>query len=586
MNRFIVPLLLAFLPASLAAQEGEPADTSAASSEQVDVGMDADSVAPPAFPLFARPPARSPEIARRWSFAELKMIPALDLGGYLEFGPWMTPVRAGFLEGPGTFVFAGSGSPSLQYSIDGYEFVPLGSGYLDTHQLSVVEVEQLDLLREPGGYRLSSRSYRRSRSDAYSRVEGGTGDRSTNIIRAALATEIFGGPWGFGFDRLDTRGSDENGSMERTTIWGKISYPLMAGIWGQFEYRRTVMGRDSLAAPDRTDIVFRFRAPLGSGWSADLIGGRASETITPAGAEDLPDSLVTKPSFAATQLAARVGRESEHWGLSASVRALGGDGVPDFLNEASVRVDLGPLGILGRGRWESWSDFIASSGYAILRLALPARLSASLEAEDGARGLWGVQPAASREFFTRVTAGAGFRSGLWDLLVRGGRWRVDPSTGLGAPFDSAAVVGGGTVTVFEARGRMPLFRLFKGQVSAGGFYQIREAGAFLYWPKDQWYVEGRYHLQPVKGQLDILFTGQGGVRGAMLVQDANAGPGFFFPNEDLNWFRGEVVIRVKDVHIFWDFTGYNSLTGLPSDIPGFPFPTSRSHFGLKWEFWN
>ena len=54
------------------------------------------------------------------------MIAALDLGGYLEFGPWMTPVRAGFLEGPGTFVFAGSGSPSLQYSIDGYEFVPLG----------------------------------------------------------------------------------------------------------------------------------------------------------------------------------------------------------------------------------------------------------------------------------------------------------------------------------------------------------------------------------------------------------------------------------------------------------------------------
>ncbi len=55
---------------------------------------------------------------------------------------------------------------------------------------------------------------------------------------------------------------------------------------------------------------------------------------------------------------------------------------------------------------------------------------------------------------------------------------------------------------------------------------------------------------------------------------------------ELNWFRGEIVVRVKDVHIYWNYEFFNAATEAPADVPGFAFPPARTHFGVKWEFWN
>ena len=176
--------------------------------------------------------------------------------------------------------------------------------------------------------------------------------------------------------------------------------------------------------------------------------------------------------------------------------------------------------------------------------------------------------------------------GFWDLSVKGGRWRVDPSPALGAPFDSLMALGGGTVSVFEARATVPVLRLFDGQLTAGAYYQIREAGAFLYWPKDQWFLEGRYHNLALEDQLEIDLSARGGVRGPMLVSDIATAPTFVFASENLNWFRGELVVRIKDVHIFWTLEGFDSQIVNPFDVPGLVLPRSRSFFGLRWQFWN
>lgn len=563
-----------------------PQDTTAQQPQDTGAAAQPDTTEVRVFPRFTVADSVSPLMARRWEHEDLLGRGALDAGELLEFEPELVPIRAGFFEGPQAHLFAGAGGTSVRWLVDGYELVPLGTvGYLDTHLISIAEYDRVDLLRGPGGYRLEADLFRRQRREAYSRVNGGTGDRDTNLIGGIFAARLFGAPMAFGFDRVDSRGSVELGSMERNSIWTQLSYPLPADVWGQIEFRRTVADRDSLIGTDRTDVILRFRRRLGPSWTADVIAGRASVTETPGGTAQLPDSLVEKASFSARQLAVRAGGRGPVWSATFSLRAFDGDGVPDWLNEATLGAKLGPLRVSGTGRHERWSDLTLYSGYGRAGLRLPYGLRLAAEVEDGGRGLVGSSPAIRRQFFTRVSGEIGFRQGLWDLRLKSGRWRVDPSPGLGVPFDSAVSLPGGTVGVLEARGTVPLFRLFGGQLTAGGHYQIREAGAVLYWPKDRWFLEGRYYKRALQDQLEIDLTARGGVRGPMLVTDPALDPALVSSSADLVWFRAEMVIRVKDVRIFWNIEGFDAAEE-SFDVPGFNFPTSRSHFGLRWEFWN
>jgi len=100
-----------------------------------------------------------------------------------------------------------------------------------------------------------------------------------------------------------------------------------------------------------------------------------------------------------------------------------------------------------------------------------------------------------------------------------------------------------------------------------------------------WQAEGRWYLQGKGGQLEIWLTGMGGVRGPLLVPDESLGPGAAVPTGDLYWFRAEAAVRVLDVHIYYNYEIFNA-TEVRGDLPGFPLPLVRDHFGVKWEFWN
>ncbi|UCC48322.1 MAG: hypothetical protein JSV41_12790 [Gemmatimonadota bacterium] len=573
--------------AVLSAQEPDTAavDRPAAEAQVPDSAVAADTLAVLVFPEFPRPASRDLWVAGDWDLRDILATGALTLADILEFTPALDPIRLGFLEGPQVAVFAGGGAAGLRYDVDGYEIAPLAGGPLDLHLISLVEQQRLMLAREPGGYHLFSESYRNDRREPYSKIEAGTGYRGVDVLRGLLSSSLAGGLIGFGFDRIVTDGLPELGSSVRDVLWANYARELLWGVWGQVEYRNTTSDRDSFPAPKRTDWILRLRRPLGEGWHADLVAG--SSTLEQPAAFPIPDVPVDSPQkFTARQLALRGARTAERWRAQVTLRAWDGDGVPKLEPAATLELRAGPASLYASGRYAHWGDFGGAAVYGALSLDLPLGLRTFAEVEDGERGLFGGVP-VERQFFTRWTAGAEATLLKWRVGARGGRWRVDPSPALGLPADSAESLRGGTVSVVDAWASGPILEIFGGQLEAGGRVFVREAGPFLYWPKESWQAEGRYHLLGKGGQLEIWVTGVGGVRGALLVPDESLGPGAASPTGDLSWFRAEAVVRVLDVHIYYNYEIFNAaeLSGR-GDLPGILLPLARYHFGVKWEFWN
>lgn len=574
---------------ALAAQEADsvaaaPRDTAAA--QVPDSLAAADSAVIHTFPIFPDMASREPGLAWQWEFPDILGTGALTFGQLLEFTPFLDQVRSGFLEGPQMAIFAGRGAASLRYNSEGYEIVPLLGGGLDLRLLPLVEQQRIRLVHEPGGYRVSEQNYRNSGPDPYSRIEAGTGDRRTNLLRAFLSSRISRAVVTLAFDQVDTRGSAETGRSKRTVLQASLAYPLPLGLWAQVEYRGATTEREMFPDPARSDWIVRLRRAFADGWYADLVAGSASLKSEPLLVPEVPDTLAPVPlDETVRQVALRAARTAERWQAFLSLRFWDGEDVPTFEPEASFELQAGPASFFASGRYAYWEkDIQTAAGYASLLLELPLGLRLMAEAEEGDRGLFGFEPLKWMEF-SRWTLGGEAKLWSWKLGARGGRWRSIPSPALGEPVDSLRSLPGGTVTVVEAWATGPLFKLFGGSLEGGGRYAAREQGLFLYWPSDGWRLEGTYRLTAIAGQLGIRVIGMGGIRGPMWVADQSAGPEVIVSTGDLAWWRAAIVVRIQDLYVFYNYQFYDS-RGVVGDVPGFGLPSGRYHFGVKWEFWN
>ncbi|MEE8550061.1 MAG: hypothetical protein V3T08_02275, partial [Gemmatimonadota bacterium] len=306
----------------------------------------------------------------------------------------------------------------------------------------------------------------------------------------------------------------------------------------------------------------------------------AAEPPAPGAADTMPQLLSVRGS----QIALRGARVSERWRALLSLRVWDGEGLPEFEPQASLEFDAGPASVYARGKYSDWGAFRAGGGYGAVKVSLPLGFRAIGEVEGGDRGLIAGLP-VNRIRYMRWTLGGQRELHGWTLSARGGRWKVKASPGIGLPFDSAAVRDGGTVRVFEASAGGPVLKLFRGALSLNGRYFRRQAGMFLYWPQQEWHIGGTYRTLLLGDQLELLIKGLGGIRGSMVVEDRTQQPAAFFSADDLFWFLGEVVVRIRDVHVFFTYEAFDSDTG-PKDVPGFPLRRARTLFGLKWEFWN
>jgi hypothetical protein len=557
-----------------------------------------DTLPPLAFPIFPDPADREVGLAWQWGLRDLLSTGALTLGKILEFTPFFNPVRAGFLEGPEVAVFAGRGPASLRVNEDGYEIVPILGGALDLRTEPLAQIEGMSLVFEPGGYRLYAKSYRNTQSAPYSRIEAGTGDRQTNLLRGFLSSRIGKSLVGFGFDRIDTTGQSELGDSQRTIVWLSLARQLPLGLWGQIEYRNSTSDRTSFPSPSRRDWVFRLRRPFGDGWHADLIAGSGRLKI---------DATETNPAVerSVRQIGVRGARTTENWRAFLALRYWDGENVPPFESEGSFEMEAGRASFFASGRYAYWEDFHSAAVYTSFSFRLPLGLRALAEAEEGDRGIFGrlprwdpqalaerirrprsaprysEDPPAQRFNFTRWTAGGELKLWSWKLGAKAGRWRSAPSLAVGAPIDTIVSLPGGTVSVFEAWASGRLLSVFGGNLMGGGRYTSRGEGDFLYWPKDGWRLDGVYQVSGLEDQLDVRLTGMIGIRGPMWVTDAAD----IVLTSDLLWWRVEAVVRVKDFFLFYNYEFYDS-AGVLGDLPGYPLLPSRYHFGVKWEFWN
>jgi hypothetical protein len=560
------------IPGPLAAQDPDPA-TPRPEVQEADTTA-ADTTPAPSFPLFPDPASERPGVAQDWEMMDLLSTGALSFADLLEFTPFLDPLRAGFLEGPQSVIFAGGGGGSFGYTLDGYEIVPLTSAALDLHLISLVELQRMALVREPGGYRAYSQTYRNPRHEPYSRIEAGNGDRQTNLLRAFLSSGIGRARIALGYDRIDTDGFIASGESKRDVVFANLAYPLPWGVWGQLEFRSTSADRDLFPNPKRTDWILRLRRPFGDGWHTDLVAGHASASDSVGG--ELRES-------GASQVALRTAHTSSIWRAQVTLRAWDGDGVPTFEPEASLQLRAGPASLYASGRYEKWDDFSVASGYAGLEVNLPLNIRLLAEVEEGDRGLFG-ESVRRRYQFTRWTAGGELTVLGWTVGARGGNWRTEPSPALGPPADSAVSLPGGTVGVIEAWARGRLFRLFGGEMSIGGWYRNREKGAFYYWPQESFRADALYYVLGLRDQLEVWIKLLGGRRGATRVPPPNLNEGWV-TTAPQDWFRAEAVVRIKDFFLFYNYE-YFIAGGLAEDIPGLSLPNTRIHFGVKWEFWN
>jgi len=534
-----------------------------------------DTLPPPTFPIFPDPASREVGLAWQWSMRDLLSTGALTLGKILEVTPVFVPVRVGFLEGPKVAVFAGRGAASLRVNEDGYEIVPILGGALDLRTEPLAQIESMNLFYEPGGYRLNAQSYRNTQSEPYSRIEAGTGDRQTNLLRGFLSSRIGKSLVGFGFDRIDTAG--QLGDSQRTIVWFSLARQLPLGLWGQIEYRNSTTDRTSLPSPSRRDWVLRLRRPFGDGWHADLIAGSGRLKV-----DSTEASLALERSV--RQIGVRGARTTENWRAFLALRYWDGENVPPFESEGSFELEAGRASLFASGRYAYWEDFHSAAIYTSFSFRLPLGLRALAEAEEGDRGIFGRIP--RRRFgFTRWTAGAELGLWSWKLGAKAGRWRSAPSLAVGAPIDTIVSLPGGTVSVFEAWASGRLLSVFGGSLTGGGRYTSRGEGEFLYWPSDGWRLDGVYHVSALEDQLDVRLTGMIGIRGPMWVTGFGAEGEDIVLTGDLLWWRVEAVIRIKDFFLFYNYEFYDS-AGVLGDLPGYPFVPGRYHFGVKWEFWN
>ncbi len=533
---------------------------------------------PDTTPILPELPLPDAWVVARWGRAELLRSSALTLGELLLSVPELGAIRFGFLEGSSALTCCGAGPAAVEYTVDGYRVSPLGVSALEPVELPLAELASVEVRRVAGGYRVDLTSVRLRERTPYSTVEGGTGDYDVTLLRGLFLAAFAGGEFGFGFDRVDT-GGRELGGMERIGLWFQYSRRLPLGFGGAVQWRRSDVNRASLEAPDRRDLVARVRRRFGRQWTVDLSAAHAATRIDSVSGGALPQRNA----------------EATTWGivtafhdraLQAALRVHGwnGDAVPDWV--ASLEWNLSPYrwidlgGDARRSAWGDLGDFDEGAVRLWLRPVSALALGAELEAGDRKVPGREALPAVA---YRRATVHAAVEVARFEVEASVGRWRTTPAPPFGFEFDrDLAALAGGDVTVWRVRGSAPTpiwpIRLV-------GRYERRGTGTFFYWPRERAEAGGLFHGEFLAGQLEVRGDFRVVVRGPMRAATVETTPPSIALLPQRLGSVGELVVRVKDVRVFFSFEGFRDLLE-SADVAGAPLPRSRTTFGLKWEFWN
>ena len=307
---------------------------------------------------------------------------AATVGDLLARVPGVYLWRGGGIGRPELPNFAGRGAASVEYSLDGVPYLPLGpdSVSVDPALLPLGLVERVEIERWAGQLRVALHTRRHDRLAARSHIVLGAGARSLTMYQGAIERRFLSG-FGFGGGAEYLKSPASTGQYQNTQIWGYTSFVRSDRFGLELQYLGASPDRDAFSEGGvigerhegrRSDLLARAFIGRGTGGTprADLVAARSA--FDSAGIDQSVSQLGGALSLRAATWSARAAafRQSRWTSL---------DGSAALSWSPATFLTLAADGVYRQ------HDGARSSRWVGLRggLVLPARLSLSASARSG-----------------------------------------------------------------------------------------------------------------------------------------------------------------------------------------------------------
>jgi len=509
-----------------------------------------------------------------------------------EHVPGIRPLRGGFFAGPHHLFDGIYGAGFVTFRIDGREIPSLERAQTDLRRISLISVSSVRVYREAAGLIVEVDTYRHDAGEAYSQIGGGTGSPSLQTLNAAFANGLASAyTIEAAIDLLDEK--DGGVPNDRFEAMARLSWMPVGNDFGvQFEYRSETVDRTAVDTADirRKSVLLRARGNVGEEGQVEVYGALSNYRLKPQNV--VGDS--TEPTRDANVLGARLTTPIGAGRARVEARFSGGSAYPSLRTEISGTYPVGPLWVEGGLDFGNWTDFSASSWRAAAAfsdtLLVPFTVRAFGASGDRGIGLPAFSRSESVGFSSYGLAGE-FRLGSTHISGRYATQRLDRQLGLGAAFDSAAVLDSSRVdvTTWEARLEGPLVPIGKiihglDPITLRAFYRQNSASGALpiYVPDNIGRVELILHDFFFQGNLEFWLSGYIERRGQRLLP--RPGQTDLVAVSSFTWPGGQIMLKIADFRLFYRFA--NPAGQLAFDIPGTNFPLNEGLFGIQWEFFN
>jgi len=576
------------------------ADSLVAPLDQPLVGTLQDSTVDESYALLAAPldlpPDASSSVVMELDRDRILQSNALTLLELLEEYPGFMPLRATWFGGPHQVMSGALGPAFLTVLVNGREVTTMDGGQPDLTRFPIAYLQRVRLIRASAGWVIELTTLSREKADAYSRIEGGTGDPGLSRLRL-----VFDNGLGRSFrvaasaDLVDAVGDHPSNNFD---FFGLVEWVPGDGPSGvAFSYESESVDRDVYfpVSLRRTEMFLRGQVELGPSLRLEAFGGQTGWKEEDA--EALPEVEPDDRSVVSGGVAIR-GDWDRIW-TRMSLAAWVSDYHPDLQIDGDVGGKvIGPLRAEVGGRFQDWNWFSVAELRGGLSIDLPLDLTLRALGAKGRRGV--SYPTAERVdslVFDQFTGRLDFVRPSLTLYGLVEQQNLDSQLPFRSVFDrfQTATANPVKVTAFEVGGDVPVIPLSwlfddVSPIRLSGFWRYQSVDA----PLDAMYTP-KYVVRGVLGFEDEFFDGKLGVnlglglkyRGTMGAPSIDAAteessalvaiPDYMF----LDWNMG---IRILSVLIYYR---YDNITGISAfDFPELQFPNTRSVFGVKWTFLN
>jgi len=510
----------------------------------------------------------------------------------IERVPGLSALRGGYFAGP-LHAFEGPYGPGfVELHVDGREVPSLERAQVDLSRLSLTYVEQVRVYREAAGLVIDVDLRRHDAARAYSRISGGTGSPSLQILDGLFANGL-GSAFTFegAFDLVDVNAS--NVENDRFGAFGRLSWMPWSNKFGaQVEYRTGAVDRSAADTADirRKEVIFRARGTMGERTQLEAYYAMSDFRREVPGLPADQDPPMRDADVLGLRLSTRPGRGF----ASVGTRFSGGGAYPSLRADFGAGHPVGPLLLEAGYDVANWTDFSASSWRAAAsvtgKVLVPVSLRAFASAGDRGVG-FPIEDRAERVGFDATGVAAEIEAGAFHVSGRISRQKVDRALRLGAAWEAALAADSAPVAVdsWEVRVDGPLIPI---GVLLSGLEPIRLRGfwrqnsfsesSLLYVPERVVRGELVLHDSFFDGNLQIWLSAHIENRGATVTtargQSEPALSGGY------TWTGGHLMFKIGDFRFFYRIS--NPAGVLVTDVPGGEFPLNVGVVGLRWEFFH